>query len=61
MLHLIQRRVFKNCIQTGNLMEEKWQLGARRVCKLWMLPMIARLLPENQMTSYWEYFTLFNI
>ena len=28
--------------------------AGRRVCNLWILPMKAILLPENQMISYWE-------
>ena len=28
--------------------------AGRRVCNLWILPMKALLLPENQMISYWE-------
>ena len=28
--------------------------AGRRVCNLWILPIMALLLPENQMISYWE-------
>ena len=41
-------------------MYPEWKLNrgemaaGRRVCNLWILPMKALLLPENQMISYWE-------
>ena len=41
-------------------MYPEWKLNGaemaagRRVCNLWILPMMALLLPENQMISYWE-------